>query len=272
MKVFICADMEGATGITGAYQCNYRQPEYAFGCKMQLHDVQAAVRGAHSAGAEVIVADAHARMTNLDINGLSGVRLVSGAPRPLGMMEGFENGDVIFLLCCHAMAGTPRAVLDHTISGSVAYRIRLNGVECGEIAINAAVASGKKMPVALVTGDAAACAEARAAFGEKVRTVVVKNGRGRGVADCLSPDVTSEMIESAAREVVLSGAHDAPFYPLKCPWTVEIEFHTTAQCDAAAMLPIIERTGGRSVRFGGEKTTDLRRMISSVLDLAGTAK
>lgn len=76
------------------------------------------------------------------------------------MMEGFDECDGIFFLCHHAMASTECAVLDYTIDPKVVYSVRLNGLEVGEIGINAAAASGKKIPVALVSVDEAACREA----------------------------------------------------------------------------------------------------------------
>ena len=37
MKVYISADLEGATGVVHVDQTNYERPvEYAFGCRMQL--------------------------------------------------------------------------------------------------------------------------------------------------------------------------------------------------------------------------------------------
>ena len=82
MRIFISADMEGATGVTSIAQCDSRRPEYAFGCRMQQRDVLAAVRGALDGGAdEVIVNDAHSHMTNLDIGEWpKGARLTSGSP------------------------------------------------------------------------------------------------------------------------------------------------------------------------------------------------
>ena len=137
MKIYISADMEGATGVTDVWQTSNNRPEYAFGCKMQLHDVRAAIEGAFAGGAdEVLVNDAHGRKINLDINGLgTKVRLLSGTPKPLGMMEGSEGADGVFFIGYHAMAGSPIAVLDHTISGATVFSISLNGEEIGEMGL-----------------------------------------------------------------------------------------------------------------------------------------
>ena len=273
MKIFISADMEGATGITAIEQCDRTRPEYAFGRQMQRHDVLAAVRGALDGGAdEVIVNDAHSHMTNLEIiDWPKGSKLISGSPKTLGMMEGFDLSDGIFFLCYHGMAGARNAVLDHTIDPRVVYSIRLNGLEVGETGINAATAAGKNIPVALVTGDVAVCAEAEAQLGSRIITAPVKNGLGRLAADCLPPSEPNRIIYDAAiRAAQMVAKGKSPVYKAKTPWTVQIDFVKTAQCDAAATLPFIERLNGRSVRFTGNDLLEMRRYVSAILDLAGT--
>lgn len=273
MRIFISADMEGATGITAAEQCDSRCPEYAMGRQMQRHDVLAAIRGAFDGGAdEVIVNDAHNHMTNLEIvDWPKGTKLISGSPKTLGMMEGFEQSDGIFFLCYHGMAGARNAVLDHTIDPSVVYSIRLNGVEAGETAVNAAAASGRDVPVALVTGDDAVCHEAAALLGERLVTAEVKKGRGRLAAECLPPGETNRIIyEAATQAAKLIKSKKMPVRHFQCPWTVELSFMRTAQCDTAATLPFIERLDGRTIRFSGDDLVDMRRYVSAVIDLAGT--
>ncbi|MBP5211635.1 MAG: M55 family metallopeptidase [Pyramidobacter sp.] len=275
MKIFISADMEGATGITAIEQCESDRPEYAFGRLMQRHDVLAAVRGALDGGAdEVIVNDAHNHMTNLEIvDWPKGATLISGSPKTLGMMEGFDLCDGVFFLCYHGMAGAQNAVLDHTIDPLVAYSIRLNGLEVGETGINAAAAAGRNIPVALVTGDAAVCSEALSQLGGNLTTAAVKKGRGRLAAECLPPSETNRIIyEAAIRAAQMVAKRKAPVFRAKTPWTVEIDFLRTAQCDAAATLPFIERLSGRTVRFIGNDLVEMRRYISAILDLAGTAR
>ena len=274
MKIFISADMEGATGITSVEQCESDRPEYVFGRQMQRHDVLAAVRGALDGGADqVIVNDAHNHMTNLEIcDWPRGSTLISGSPKTLGMMEGFEQCDGVFFLCYHCMAGAKNAVLDHTIDPRVAYSIRLNGVEVGETGINAAAAAGKNIPVALVTGDEAVCTEAELLFGKHLTTAAVKKGRGRLSAECLPPCETNKIIyEAAINAAQMVSKRKAPVFKVKTPWAIEIDFIRTSQCDAAATLPFVERVSGRTVRFAGTDLVEMRRYVSAILDLAGTA-
>src|SRR5439155_1401398 len=76
----------------------------------------------------------------------------------------------------HARAGTPRAILDHTYSGTIA-GVRVNGTEVGETGINAYLAGHHGVPVVLVTDDWAVTAEAKA-LSPNVHTVAVKDATG----------------------------------------------------------------------------------------------
>ncbi|NLI96349.1 MAG: M55 family metallopeptidase, partial [Synergistaceae bacterium] len=176
MKIYVSLDMEGATGIFSPEQVTPKGPEYAFGRAMQAHDLQAVLEGLEEEGVrDVLVNDSHWNMTNLDLRDLpSGVRLISGYPKPLSMVEGVQGFDAAFFLCTHAMAGTEKAVLDHTLSGSTVYEVRLNGLRVGETGINAALCGFLGVPVALVTGDLAACWEAESLLGEGLVTCGVK--------------------------------------------------------------------------------------------------
>lgn len=275
MKIYISADMEGCTGVTDVRQTMSSRPEYAFGCKMELHDVCAAAEGALAAGAdEVLVNDAHGRKINIDINGLaSRVRLLSGTPKPLGMMEGCESADGVFFIGYHAMAGTPVAVLDHTISGGTVYSILLNGAEVGELGLNAAVASSFGLPVALVEGDDALEREVRAQLGAAPVYARVKLTKGRLAADCMPPKDSYGYIRAKAKEAVeLLKVRKIPLQDIgDGSYDLRVTFHTTAQCDAAMQIPVLERLGGRTVRICGRGMVEMRRWTGAIISLAGTA-
>ncbi|RKJ78997.1 MULTISPECIES: M55 family metallopeptidase [unclassified Pyramidobacter] len=275
MKIYISADMEGCTGVTDVHQTMNGRPEYAFGCRMELHDVRAAAEGALEAGAdEVLVNDAHGRKINVDIDGLgSRVRLLSGTPKPLGMMEGCSGSDGVFFIGYHAMAGTPVAVLDHTISGGTVYSIELNGVEMGELGLNAAVASSFGLPVALVEGDDALEREVRAQLGAAPVYARVKIAKGRLAADCLSPEDSYGYIKAKAKEAVERlKARQIPLFDIgDGSYDLRVTFHTTVQCDAATQIPALERLGGRTVRVRGRGMAEMRRWTGAIVGLASTA-
>jgi D-amino peptidase len=276
VKIFISADMEGATGVVRGVQTDHREKEYEFGCRMMLHDVKAVIRGALDAGAErVLVNDSHWRMINLDIAAFGfgeRVSLISGSPKALCMVEGFDTADAAFFVGYHAKAGTANATIDHTISGSVVYSITLNGKELGETGLNAAVCAQRGVPLALVTGDAAVCAEASALLGDGLVTACVKTARGRESAECLLPETSGQVLDEAAKEAVRRArARKSPVMDIGSgAFDLRIAFHNSRQCDEAAILPGIERLDGRTVRATGRDMETMMRMALSLISLAGS--
>ena len=271
MKIYISADMEGATGVVNAAQTDDKRPEYAFGCRMQLHDVNAVIGGLFEAGAdEVLVNDSHARMINMDINGLDPrAHLLTGSPKLQSMVEGCEGADAAFFVGYHAMAGTPHAVLDHTVSGARVYSVVLNGREVGETGLNAAACAHYGIPVALVTGDRAVCDEASGLLGDGLVTACVKEARGRQAADCLCPEASASVLRDAAREAVARvRAGRAPRLSIGDEsFDLRITFHTSGQCDRASVLPVAERLGGRTLRVQGRGMAEMRRWSGVLIGL-----
>ncbi len=278
MKIYISADMEGATGVVRAEQTRSTDQEYCFGRAMQTHDLLAAIEGAFDGGAdEILINDAHARMINIspqDLPGSEGrLRIISGSAKDLGMMEGVSGCDGAFFLCYHAMAGTPKAVLDHTISGKAVYRTVLNGKEVGETGLNAAVCGEFGVPVALVTGDDALEIETRALLGAGVICCSVKSGIGHASASCLPPESTFGMIkERASRAVKAIAAGKAPIPPIGKDhyFTLDITFHFTSQADSVATVPGTVRLDGRTVRIEGRGMDLMRRWAGSLISLGGS--
>ncbi|NLL36317.1 MAG: M55 family metallopeptidase [Fretibacterium sp.] len=271
MKIYICADMEGASGVVHTDQTTSDRPEYAFGCRMQLHDVNAVVEGLVEAGVkDILVNDAHARMINLDIAALHpAARLLSGTPKTGNMVEGHEGFDAALFVGFHAMAGTRHAILDHTVSSAVVYSVTVNGHELGETGLNAMACSASGVPTALVTGDQAACDEASRLLGPELVTLPVKTARGRLAADCLPPAVTAPLLRAAAvRAVEQTRAQRAPFLNFKGPFDLRLTFHTCAQCDQAAIVPTVERLDGRTLRVTAEGGAEAARWATALIRLA----
>ncbi|MEA3285018.1 MAG: M55 family metallopeptidase [Synergistota bacterium] len=277
MKIYMSVDMEGATGVVRSEQTKASRDEYRFGQTMQTHDLKAAIEGALEGGArEILVNDSHDGMINISPSDLSGyggqVRIISGSPKKLGMMEGVEDCNGAFFLCYHAMAGTVRAILDHTISGRAVYGVRLNGKEVGEIGLNAAVCSEHSIPVLLVTGDTATCEEARSTLGQQALTCSVKRGIGHSSADCLPPDETFEIIRKGAFEAAksLKDGEAGKNEISRGAFQLDISFHYTSQADNAATIPGTTRVDGRTVRIEGTGMDLMRRWAGSLISLGGS--
>ena len=272
MRVYVSLDMEGATGIVSPEQVRPGSQEYAFGRAMQAHDLVAVLEGLGQEGVrDILVNDSHWNMTNLDVGRLpAGTRLISGSPKPLSMVEGVEGFDAAFFLCTHAMAGTEKAVLDHTLSGSTVHDVVLNGIKVGENGINAALCGAMGVPVALVTGDLAACWEAESLLGPNLVTCGLKEGHGRHSAELLPPDETAPLLKEAARKAVRQAAAGlAPRLLLQSPFIMDLVFHRTIQADAAAFARGAYRLDGRTLRYESQDLLDVRRWLCAAIDLAG---
>src|SRR3954452_11722887 len=109
--------MEGVAGVVDWAQCQPEDPAaYARGCGLMLAEVNAAIDGAVSAGAdEVVVNDSHGRMFNLDPAQLPRPpRPASPAApqKPLYMMQGLdETVDAAFFVGYHgSISGSPSAM------------------------------------------------------------------------------------------------------------------------------------------------------------------
>ena len=274
MRVFISADIEGCTGLVSWSQCSRpdgNSYDYAFARRMMTHDVNAAIRGAKRAGAEtIVVKDSHGNSKNLLVDELEpGIRLISGfgnagGTHLDGMVQGISSDfDALFLVGYHAMAGTPNATMEHTITGGI-HRLWLNDIEAGEIALSAYAAGTYHVPLALVTSCAAGCAEALT-LAPEVKAVSVKNGFSRFMARCLPTEETGELIEDAAfHSLTKMGKPNAIAGPVE----VRAEFNRTEQADLAARLPQVVRDDGYTVRLAAPSFIEAHRLVWLLVELS----
>lgn len=274
MRVYVSVDMEGIAGVVHEDQTNPVDPrcagEYARFRRLMTLEANAAVEGALAAGASrVVVNDAHWLMRNLLVEELhEAAELVSGDPKPLSMMQGIADGfDAAFLVGYHAMAGTAEAVLDHTYTDRVS-RAWLNGAPIGEVGLNTALAGAHGVPVALVTGDQAVAAEARALLGEGVATAIVKQAIGRQAARSLPPVAARARIRDAAT-AALRGRHEP--WQAPSPSTIEVEFRFGTQAEMAELLPGSVRRGPRTLAYTHDDYVVLYRAWRAMYNLAGSA-
>jgi D-amino peptidase len=184
VQIYISADMEGITGLVDAADVQPGGADYERGRVMMTEDVNAAVRGALTAGAtRIVVNDAHGPMRNLLPDALHpAAHLVRGRPKPMGMLEGL-NGSFDAALCVgyHARAGA-LGVLSHSFMGHEIEDMWLEGHAVGEIGLVHATAAAMGVRVVLLTGDDAACAE-MTEWDSGVATVPVKRAIDRFAAE-----------------------------------------------------------------------------------------
>ncbi len=250
MKLFISADMEGTSGIVHPDQTDPSQPEYQHFRKTMLGEVNAAIEGALKGGAkEILVNDSHWNMRNLIIEDLNpAATLLSGAPKPFSMMTGIDKTfDAVFFTGYYARAGSSLANIDHTYNGAdIVQGVWLNGIEMGEYGLNAALAGYFSVPVALLTGDQTACAQARELLGDDLETVVVKEATGRVSAKNIHPTRVRAMIREAAERAIKNKR--APFI-IKPPITLRLALARSTQAERCMLMPNVKLVSPRVVEF-----------------------
>jgi D-amino peptidase len=269
MRVFISVDMEGVSGITDPEDVLPDGADYQRGRMFMTGDANAAVLGCYDAGAdEVLVNDSHWIMRNLLLEQLDPrARTIKGLHKSLCMVQGLDaSHDGAVFVGYHACAGTEGGVLNHTMLGKEIQNIFLNGEPTGETRLNAAFAGHFGVPVLVVAGDAAVCAEAER-FLPGVQTVAVKDGIDKFSANCLHPQVAQARIREATARAVAERIRPEP-YRLSSPYRLGIEWNSTTIAATCAMIPGVELAGSRSVEFVTEDYPELMRVLVVMLLLA----
>jgi D-amino peptidase len=263
--------MEGCTGIVHNDQLVPGGYDYSRGRELMTGDVVAACEAAlsYETVTQVRVCDGHGTMRNVLVERLpSGVDLVTGpaSSRVSCQVETLDDTfDALICIGYHAMAGTPGALLAHTWIGSIVAEVKVNGRPFGETALNAGIAGDLDIPVVLVSGDEAACAEARAFLGDDLVTVPVKRAVGAKSAICRTPRDTAEAIRLGVLTALEGLDGRAPFR-IQGPVEVAVSFHRTDMADRAAKRPGAERTGRAELTFTRATFTDAARETWALLE------
>jgi len=264
MKLYIVADMEGATGITHADQLlETGGQRYWKGCKLLTDDLNAVIKGAVSEGIrEVIVSEGHANMRNILVEDLHPAARVIRGPakwttKPLCQVAALpEDADVGMFVGFHTRAGTPGGLLCHTWAGAVVHKFTMNGKEVGETAINAALLGDKDIPVSLVCGGDDVAKEATEDLGN-IEVAITKEVLGVDLAACWGPQKTLPMLQEAAATAMrrFKKGEFKP-YVVQGPVQVEIEVHKDAMAQRMTAVPGIERIGRRAIRLKEDSATN----------------
>ncbi|MFE0464948.1 M55 family metallopeptidase [Kitasatospora sp. NPDC058965] len=268
MKVFISSDMEGTAGVVDWEQCRPAGPEYGYYRELLEREVNAAIEGAAAAGArEFLVNDSHSAMANLRPDRLAGrARYLSGRHKPMYMMQGLDASfDAVFFVSYHGSMDGAAATLSHTYNPRAIAEVRLNGVSAGEAAINALVALGHGVPVALITGDDVTARQADP-FCPGLRSAVVKTSVSRFAADSLHPEEACELIRQRAGEAVreLPGAR---LPAITLPATLTVRFRNADLAEMATWITGVVREDGLTVSITGDDPIRLYRIFVTVVQL-----
>ena len=225
MKWLIRCDLEGVTGVVHPEQAAFTGSEFKFGQRMFMNDINAVIEGLlRTEEPEIWVYDIHWDGRNILLDEIDErVRVISGKPvytvdNAGGLDETFDG---LILLGYHAMGSSSDQVLAHTDEPSFK-QIFLNGVEVGEIGIEAAIAGDFGVPVVLVTGDSGGTAEA-AELLDGVVTATVKESLGPTAALCYPPARTAAILADAAEQAAAQASSIKP-YQVSRPVELEIIF------------------------------------------------
>lgn len=270
MKVFISADMEGVAGVVHQEHTARDGREHDRARKLMTEEVNAAIRGALEAGAtEILVNDSHGTMRNLIPELLhSEAEYIIGSPKMLSMMQGIDGSfDAVILLGHHARMGQS-GILNHSFSGKVVRNIKINGVDYGEIGINAAIAGSFDVPTVLVTGCQFACAEAEDLI-PSIETAVVKQTVNRVSSRNMTPEKSQALIKEKVISALEKRNQIKPF-KINGPYTVVLAYIHSGFADAAEVLPIVEKIDGETHRFESDDFITAFRYIRSLISLASS--
>jgi D-amino peptidase len=256
MKIYIAVDLEGVAGVVShGQQCQWnagkgwmaKAPESPTGWyapyldqarRLATEELNAAVQGALDAGAtEVWAWNGHGSFPGaLDIELVHPeCRVVyAGDGGPVGQDETF---DALFMIGQHAMAGASYGRLTHSFHAGIV-EISVNGRPWGETAATAFEFGRLGVPLALLSGDQAACDEA-AALVLGVETVAVMRGLTPepnlfepAATLCLSPRKARERIRAGAAGAVERCREIQPFV-VAPPYAVRTTFESKAFADRA---------------------------------------
>ncbi len=256
VKVFMVTDMEGVSGIFDSdLQCLPGQSKrFEESRKLETGEVNAAVDGLLAGGAtEVIVWDGHdsgETLSVLDIH--PRCRLLQGRPIPPTM--GLDSSySAVVLIGQHAMAGNEKGILSHSYSSLGIQNIWVNGKRQGEFGTIAMLAGEFGIPIAMLSGDAAACQEVRD-LTPQAECAEVKQGINR-TAGYMLPHVTACALISEKAKRAMERLPEMK--PLKLTGPVEVKVEVTTR-GTGHWSPGngIEQVDGRTWAFHGKTFLD----------------
>ena len=141
----------------------------------------------------------------------------------------FDGCSAYMQIGLHAKPGTLNGFLDHVQSGKFFYNYYINGKTYGELAQGALYCGDAGVPVVMVSGDEAACAEAQDMI-DGIECAVVKKGIGRNKAECIPSEEALKRIREAAYRGVKKAATIKPF-TVDMPAELKLEFLRADYCE-----------------------------------------
>lgn len=237
MKAFIMTDLEGVSGINGcaADSVGNRIANKETANHLLVEEVNAVVAGLVDVGAEEItVVDGHGGSDSIYIENLhrkADLCTPGGGLAPVSIID--SSYDAALHIGAHAMMGVADGFLNHTFNSHAVDVMKFNGEPVGEITIEALICAYFGVPTVLVSGDRAACREAKE-FLPEVETVETKTGISRYAVLNRNPLAVREELRERAREALLR-KDDFPIRRIEPPYSLEIRLMCPNQADSYEM-------------------------------------
>lgn len=249
MKVFVSVDIEGVCGATGWDEARKESPTWREFAKQMTAEASAACEGALAGGAtEVVVKDSHGDGRNIvaaDLpRGVSLIRAYNG--HPFSMVQGLDDSFAAALFVgFHSRGGSGGNPLAHTLSSRKVHEVRLDGEAVSEYRLHALAAASVGVPVALVTGDEALCAEV-SSYSPATSTFAVKRCVGASTESIHPADAVAG-IRAAAEAAVIGREAFVPDVPGAC--RLEVVYKDQSMAYARSWYPGATLTDPHTVRL-----------------------
>jgi D-amino peptidase len=268
MKAFVSIDIEGIPYIVSRHHTNLNGELYSEARQIMTDCLVVVLDSLFKLGFEsAVVADSHGPMVNILPERLPDqVALVRGYPRATSMVAGAKGCDAAFFLGYHAKPGTLNANFDHVMSSLTLRSVRVNGEDCSEFLLNAALLGELGIPVVMVAGDKALLEDDVRRSAPWAACAALKESLGRYSSISLSPARIAEILRNACKEAIDSiNSKKTRLLRFESPLNLEIEFTSTAYAEIAAHLPNSIRSNGTTVGYKASSMSEAYLVIELLI-------
>jgi len=254
-NIYIMVDCEGISGIWHGMQLPPDGRRLDEGRRCMTRDINTVVAACIANGAEKIaVSDRHGGGGTAIWEELhSGAQYIMGNTGEARYYD-VDAYDGVILLGYHAMAGTRGGLLEHSDSPGIIQHYWLNGLEVGEIGIDAYNAGDHGKPVIMVSGDDYCCAETNAIM-PWAATAQVKKGLGTFGAQLLSLQAAKAELERAVADAFARFGEMTPLVAQK-PVTLRVELTNRSPLPWFANKPYMRVINGNTFEVDADNVND----------------
>lgn len=266
-KVYVSVDLEGLPGVASLTMLSPSNTQFQRASRVMTRIVNELAGFLYENGVEeVVVADSHGLMTNIDYLDIDErVTLVQGYPRPFSMLTGLDSSfDAAMFVGYHAAAGTPHGTLDHTMSGRTFWAVEINGARASEFFLNSLYAGELGVPVIMLAGDYHLKKEVEERYPSCV-FVELKKGLSRYAASYPGLGRVSRELRAGSAEA-LRRYKEGRARPLRIepPYRVRLYFRDSLLADILEMWSIMRRVDAYAVEFEAHRASEVLGAIELI--------